>query len=219
MVSTPAHYSSVIASSHKLHNQKCDGTRPVCSQCIKANREAECQYHDKKQISRTEMLRAKMAKLEERLRQLENEQSVGSSSSTPDTQSPEPSSSSSTFTADGIFLMPAGAFSPLPICGRYSETLPGMLPPNSSASPESDQHSPFVGLAAPYSTGQQDSWSDNFLDFSIALHDPQSSTSFLPNASPRSPPSSGSPAFNQEDDLYPHSHQLYVSPCYHEFHL
>ncbi|KAI0093808.1 hypothetical protein BDY19DRAFT_919028 [Irpex rosettiformis] len=189
-VTNPLQRGKACLSCRK-RKMKCDGTRPVCSQCTKANREAECQYHDKKQVSRTEMLRAKMAKLEERLRQLENEQSVASSSSTSDTQSPEPSSSS--LMADGIFLMP-----------------PGMVPPNSSASPESDQQSPFVGLAAPYSADQlwSSAWSDNFSELSIALHDPQSSNSFLPISSPRSPPTSGSPAFSHEDDLYSHSHQL-----------
>ena len=75
-----------------LYIQKCDGIRPICSQCVKANREAECQYHDKKQISRTQLLQQKVAKLEARLRELESEQSdsPGSSGS-----SPAPSSSSS----------------------------------------------------------------------------------------------------------------------------
>jgi hypothetical protein len=56
------------------------------------------------------MLRDKMAKLEERLRQLESEQSTGSVSSTPNTNSPEPSSSSSS--SDGIFLMSPGLSCP-----------------------------------------------------------------------------------------------------------
>lgn len=84
--------------------KKCDGIRPACTQCIKANRDEECQYHDKKQVSRTEMLRAKVAKLEARLRELENEQS-GSASSSPAPQSPGPSSSSS---QGEILLMPPG---------------------------------------------------------------------------------------------------------------
>ena len=54
---------------HRL--QKCDGQRPVCTQCVKANRDVECQYHDKKQVSRTELFRAKVAKLEARLRERE----------------------------------------------------------------------------------------------------------------------------------------------------
>ncbi|CAL1703325.1 unnamed protein product [Somion occarium] len=76
----------------RKRKMKCDGTRPVCSQCMKANREAECQYHDKKQISRTQLLQQKVAKLEARLRELESEQSDSSAGSSP---SPSFSSSSS----------------------------------------------------------------------------------------------------------------------------
>ena len=75
--------------------QKCDGQRPICAQCVKANRDTECQYHDKKQVSRTEMLRAKVAKLEARLRELEVEHSESSSGGGTPGLSPEPSCSSS----------------------------------------------------------------------------------------------------------------------------
>ena len=62
---------------------------------MKANRDAECQYHDKKQVSRTELLRAKVAKLEARLRELEVEHSESSSGGGTPGLSPEPSCSSS----------------------------------------------------------------------------------------------------------------------------
>ncbi|KAI0081436.1 hypothetical protein K474DRAFT_1682025 [Panus rudis PR-1116 ss-1] len=67
----------------RKRKMKCDGVRPICTQCVKANREAECQYHDKKQVSRTQMLQQKLAKLEARLRELESEQSDCSSVSSP----------------------------------------------------------------------------------------------------------------------------------------
>ncbi|KAI0628741.1 hypothetical protein C8Q77DRAFT_1238016 [Trametes polyzona] len=66
----------------KMASRKCDGARPVCAQCAKANRAAECQYYEKKRTSRTQLLQAKITKLEARLRELEAE------------QTPEPSSSS-----------------------------------------------------------------------------------------------------------------------------
>lgn len=72
--------------------QKCDGLRPVCTQCLKANRGTECQYHEKKHISRTQLLQQKVAKLEARLRELESEQAEPSgSSSSSSSPSPPPS--------------------------------------------------------------------------------------------------------------------------------
>ncbi|KAJ7348963.1 hypothetical protein DFH08DRAFT_863952 [Mycena albidolilacea] len=76
---------------------KCDGTRPVCTQCIKMNRDAECEYDDKKQKSRTQKLKEKLSVLEQRLRELESESSANSPSSSdasslglPPTQHPSP---------------------------------------------------------------------------------------------------------------------------------
>ncbi|KAH9857547.1 hypothetical protein C2E23DRAFT_719457 [Lenzites betulinus] len=66
----------------RKRKMKCDGARPVCTQCSKANRAAECQYYEKKRTSRTQLLQAKITKLEARLRELESE------------QTPEPSTSS-----------------------------------------------------------------------------------------------------------------------------
>ncbi|THH31857.1 hypothetical protein EUX98_g2331 [Antrodiella citrinella] len=59
----------------RKRKMKCDGVRPICTQCVKASRSPECKYHDKKQISRTQLLQQKVAKLEARLRELESEQS------------------------------------------------------------------------------------------------------------------------------------------------
>ncbi|KAJ7778695.1 hypothetical protein DFH07DRAFT_795641 [Mycena maculata] len=60
---------------------KCDGTRPVCTQCIKMNRDDECEYDDKKQKSRTQKLKEKLSVLEQRLRELESE--CGASATSP----------------------------------------------------------------------------------------------------------------------------------------
>ncbi|KAJ6620347.1 hypothetical protein B0H10DRAFT_2022442 [Mycena sp. CBHHK59/15] len=65
---------------------KCDGTRPVCTQCIKMNRDDECEYDDKKQKSRTQKLKEKLMVLEQRLRELESE-SVATSPSSSDSSS------------------------------------------------------------------------------------------------------------------------------------
>ncbi|KAL1947251.1 hypothetical protein VTO73DRAFT_14212 [Trametes versicolor] len=66
----------------RKRKMKCDGARPVCGQCTKANRGPECTYYEKKRTSRTQLLQAKITKLEARLRELESE------------HTPEPSSSS-----------------------------------------------------------------------------------------------------------------------------
>lgn len=91
--------------------QRCDGQRPVCGQCVKGNRDTECQYHDKKQVSRTEMLRAKVAKLEARLRELEVEHSGSSTNTTPaplSPLSPSPSTTRSSPSEDLVLLQPPG---------------------------------------------------------------------------------------------------------------
>ncbi|KAJ6546863.1 hypothetical protein B0H19DRAFT_1379260 [Mycena capillaripes] len=66
---------------------KCDGTRPVCNQCIKMNRDDECEYDDKKQKSRTQKLKEKLSVLEQRLRELESESGSATSPSSSDSSS------------------------------------------------------------------------------------------------------------------------------------
>ena len=53
----------------------------MCGQCSKANRASDCQYYEKKRTSRTQLLQAKITKLEARLRELEAEHSPQDSSS------------------------------------------------------------------------------------------------------------------------------------------
>ncbi|KAJ7118890.1 hypothetical protein C8R44DRAFT_789556 [Mycena epipterygia] len=66
---------------------KCDGTRPVCTQCIKMNRDEECEYDDKKQKSRTQKLKEKLSVLEQRLRELESESGGATSPSSSESSS------------------------------------------------------------------------------------------------------------------------------------
>ncbi|KAI0692453.1 hypothetical protein BC835DRAFT_1357380 [Cytidiella melzeri] len=51
---------------------KCDCARPVCSQCIRYGRERDCEYTDKHQLSRTEMLEETIVTLRARVRELEH---------------------------------------------------------------------------------------------------------------------------------------------------
>ncbi|TFY60244.1 hypothetical protein EVJ58_g5273 [Rhodofomes roseus] len=76
----------------RKRKMKCDGLRPVCTQCLKTNRGAECQYHEKKHVSRTQLLQQKVAKLEARLRELESEQAESSASGSSLSPSPSPPS-------------------------------------------------------------------------------------------------------------------------------
>ncbi|KAI0730124.1 hypothetical protein C8Q72DRAFT_824207 [Fomitopsis betulina] len=79
----------------RKRKMKCDGMRPICTQCLKANRGTDCQYHEKKHISRTQLLQQKVSKLEARLRELESEQPEPSgSSSSSSLSSPSPPSPS-----------------------------------------------------------------------------------------------------------------------------
>ncbi|KAF8811995.1 hypothetical protein BYT27DRAFT_7335959 [Phlegmacium glaucopus] len=55
---------------------KCTGTRPVCEQCNQMKRAHECQYDDSSKKSRTQTLREKVAVLEAKLRDLEDESSL-----------------------------------------------------------------------------------------------------------------------------------------------
>lgn len=53
-------------------NQKCDCVRPVCGQCVRFNRERDCEYTDGDQRSRTEILEEQIATLQARIGTLEN---------------------------------------------------------------------------------------------------------------------------------------------------
>ncbi|KAK7037528.1 hypothetical protein VNI00_011020 [Paramarasmius palmivorus] len=81
-VTTPLQRGLACLSCRK-RKLKCDGKRPVCSSCTKMKRPEECEYEDKKQKSRTQKLKEKLAMLEERIRELEGpgpEEASGSGS-------------------------------------------------------------------------------------------------------------------------------------------
>ncbi|RDX52836.1 hypothetical protein OH76DRAFT_129357 [Lentinus brumalis] len=96
----------------RKRKMKCDGARPVCGQCSKANRGSDCSYYEKKRTSRTQLLQAKITKLEARLRELEAEQSSVESSSSTGSQSPQLDRSSlSVHSSDMAFGFDASVFS------------------------------------------------------------------------------------------------------------
>ncbi|KAJ3768445.1 hypothetical protein FB446DRAFT_276856 [Lentinula raphanica] len=73
---------------------KCDGQKPVCSPCIKMKRADECEYEDRRQKSRTQKLKEKLAMLEDRIKELEGTEqnnsgdASSSNSGSPDTLDP-----------------------------------------------------------------------------------------------------------------------------------
>lgn len=75
--------------------QKCDGGRPVCRQCVKMNRSAECEYDDATVKSRTQKLLEKLSGLEGRLRELESDPQTGGNGSASSSSMPSPASSAS----------------------------------------------------------------------------------------------------------------------------
>lgn len=139
---------------------RCDGQRPICGQCVKGNRDDECQYHDKKQVSRTEMLRAKVAKLEARLRELEVEHSGSSSSPTPapgSPVSPALSTARSSPSEDLILLQPPDAGS-----SASFDWDDDPLGAGSSSDPSSSQDSSLSSTP----------WLSDLLDIPSFLNDP-----------------------------------------------
>jgi len=51
---------------------RCDGVRPSCSQCVKADRAESCDFDDRHRKSRTQILQEKLLSLEQKLRNLED---------------------------------------------------------------------------------------------------------------------------------------------------
>lgn len=66
----PLQRGSACLSCRK-RKMKCDGQRPICGGCTRANRSADCEYDDGKTKTRTQLLQEKIHRLEFRLQQLE----------------------------------------------------------------------------------------------------------------------------------------------------
>ncbi|THU85862.1 hypothetical protein K435DRAFT_684747 [Dendrothele bispora CBS 962.96] len=112
---------------------KCDGQRPVCSQCLKSARPGDaCEYIDEGR-THTQVLEEKISRLEARIRELEepfDENSVKLHS--PYTQSQGRSSSMPTLVAsssEGIMVSTSATPSPLPSSVSHSDTAIQEEPP------------------------------------------------------------------------------------------
>ena len=64
--------SSIFVHHSSDAFQKCDGARPVCSQCARSGRSQGCEYSDSQQHFQTEVLEENLALLRNRLEQLKH---------------------------------------------------------------------------------------------------------------------------------------------------
>ncbi|KAJ2991116.1 hypothetical protein NUW54_g8282 [Trametes sanguinea] len=60
----------------RRRKMRCDGARPICGQCIRTNREIDCEYTDGPGPSPTQILEEQIARLESRIRELEHPELV-----------------------------------------------------------------------------------------------------------------------------------------------
>ncbi|KAI0833592.1 hypothetical protein BC628DRAFT_1414358 [Trametes gibbosa] len=63
----------------RRRKMRCDGIRPICGQCIRTNREIDCEYTDGPGPSPTQVLEEQIARLESRIRELEHPELVAPS--------------------------------------------------------------------------------------------------------------------------------------------
>uniref|UniRef100_D8QBP2 Zn(2)-C6 fungal-type domain-containing protein n=1 Tax=Schizophyllum commune (strain H4-8 / FGSC 9210) TaxID=578458 RepID=D8QBP2_SCHCM len=60
----------------RKRKMRCDGIKPACQQCVRAKKADCCEYDDGKGKTRTQLLRENIARLEARIRELEDPDSV-----------------------------------------------------------------------------------------------------------------------------------------------
>lgn len=98
----------------RKRKMRCDGAKPACQQCIKAKKGEACEYDDGKGKTRTQILRETVAKLEQRIRDLEDPDYVASSVMLydPHTHCHSESSSSSFGSPESSYL--SASHSPFP---------------------------------------------------------------------------------------------------------
>ncbi|KAI0275620.1 hypothetical protein BGY98DRAFT_1113985 [Russula aff. rugulosa BPL654] len=63
----------------RSRKMRCDGTKPSCQQCVRAKKQDLCEYDDGKGKTRTQLLRETIARLESRIKELENPEHTSTS--------------------------------------------------------------------------------------------------------------------------------------------
>lgn len=121
--------------------QRCDGTKPACAQCVRAKKGDACEYDDGKGKTRTQLMREHIARLEMRVKELENPEQSAPSMTLFDPHALSPyyseSSSSSSHDSPGALSYSASA-SPTPFPLADQDPRRTMLSPLSLSSPEVD---------------------------------------------------------------------------------
>ncbi|KAH9949026.1 hypothetical protein B0H21DRAFT_165410 [Amylocystis lapponica] len=101
----------------RKRKMRCDGSKPACQQCMRAKKGEGCEYDDGKGKTRTQLMREHIARLELRIKELENLEHSSPSVTLFDPHAPSPycsgSSSSSSHDSPGTFSISASA-SPTP---------------------------------------------------------------------------------------------------------
>ncbi|KAL1942446.1 hypothetical protein VTO73DRAFT_6048 [Trametes versicolor] len=124
----------------RKRKMRCDGSKPACAQCIRAKKGDVCEYDDGKGKTRTQIMREHIARLEMRVRELENPEQSAPSMTLFDPHALSPyyseSSSSSSYDSPGKLTYSASA-SPIPF--PIGEQDPrSMLSPLSVTTPDVD---------------------------------------------------------------------------------
>lgn len=74
-------YTTIIYIENLLlmssRTQKCDGNQPICNQCIRFNRHAECEFGDSPSPSVTRELQKEITRLQAKIAELEQQRDRG----------------------------------------------------------------------------------------------------------------------------------------------
>lgn len=101
----------------RKRKMRCDGSKPACQQCVRAKKGDACEYDDGKGKTRTQLMREHIARLEMRIKELENLDQTSPSITLFDPHAPSPyysgSSSSSSHGSPSALSLPASV-SPTP---------------------------------------------------------------------------------------------------------
>lgn len=102
---------------------RCDGMKPACHQCIRAKKGDQCEYDDGKGKTRTQLLRENIARLEQRIRELEDPEYTSPSVTLfdPHSQYSGSSSSSSAGSPSAISLTSPSPY-PIDVAGSPQAT-------------------------------------------------------------------------------------------------
>ncbi|TFY71620.1 hypothetical protein EVG20_g1379 [Dentipellis fragilis] len=129
--------------------QRCDGTKPACQQCQRAKKGDLCEYDDGKGKTRTQLLRENIARLEARIKELEDPERTSSSVTLFDPHAfglSEESSSSSAGSPTGLPF--SASQSPYPFV-ETSPTPSIHTPPFNWGQVNSDSPVSFAGVSEP----------------------------------------------------------------------